>query len=355
MNPLAILTAATLFTGTLSWTNNSTPYLATNGDEILLSSSNIYLTFTNSGTIKNANGVVVTTATNSGVYSLLYQGWGYQQTVSVPSPATNLSAYAPGSLSCQFVTNTQARTNGFATPSTAEQIFSTQNWGTETFITNSAFWLSFAPQKTAIVVGHGTPPSGSVGASAISPMHLLNCTHTLYANGDTVFFVGTDGAILSRTIVDSITIGGSDIGILLLSSALPGTIHPFSLLPSNYAAYMTLQHPEIQYIGCNQTLQLFPVAGTYFENGSISFNVGAGWISSAWGYTVIGGDSGHPIMGLIGTNLVLVGHWTGPTYGPNYASYEPQINAAMHYLSTNYNVGSDYQITTQDLSAWPTY
>jgi len=41
------------------------------------------------------------------------------------------------------------------------------------------------------------------------------------------------------------------------------------------------------------------------------------------------------------------------TGGPNYASQIPAINQAMHLLSTNNHVHTDYQLTEFSLTNWP--
>jgi dihydroxyacetone kinase len=80
------------------------------------------------------------------------------------------------------------------------------------------------------------------------------------------------------------------------------------------------------------------------------------WVGTAFNRVPTGGDSGHPVAMLIGTNLVLCGHvYSSGTESPNYAEMIPAINAAMHFLSTNNVTGTDYQIQNADLSAFQTY
>lgn len=62
-------------------------------------------------------------------------------------------------------------------------------------------------------------------------------------------------------------------------------------------------------------------------------------------------------MLLINNQFVLVTHnYTGYQVGsgPNYAYQIDAINQTMHYLSTNNNVGTDYQLTQFSLTNWPT-
>src|SRR5262249_30102151 len=63
-----------------------------------------------------------------------------------------------------------------------------------------------------------------------------------------------------------------------------------------------------------------------------------------------------PEMLLIGNQLVLLSHdYTGGPdgTGPNYSLLVGAINQYMHYLSTNNNAGTDYQLTQLPLTNWP--
>ena len=366
MSPFDVICMAVVFTNGISCVTNYA--LSTNKDEIVGSPNSFSMT-NNPTPVKDMNDNVVSLVTNAGIYKLTSPlGWGYQQQLQIPTNQTVFLTYAPTSLSYHLITNLQARTNGFSDPSSAERMFSTQNWSTTNFIPNTGFWLSFAPQKTAIVVARGSPLTGSIGGSAVSKRHILSCAHSSYATNEALFFVDDNGSLVERTVIGrTLNVAGTDVAVFLLNSNLPDTIHPFSVLPTSYTNQMPLLVTKIQLVGCNQAKQMFPKLATNFF-GSCITNAGNGvvgwsgeqdtnplWLGTNWNVMVITGDSGHPIMMLVGTNLVMVSHWTYVNSGCNYAYYESSINSAMHFLSTNCNAGSDYQLSTFDLSAFPTY
>ena len=72
-----------------------------------------------------------------------------------------------------------------------------------------------------------------------------------------------------------------------------------------------------------------------------------------WNVAIRGGDSSGPERLLVKNQLVLTSHNTGVNAGPNYAYQLDAINQAMHYLSTNNNTGSDYQLTLFSITNWP--
>lgn len=359
MNILSIISTGLLFTNTILFTTNSSIGTATVRDEILGTQS--YLSLNLNKPIRDVNGNFVSVVTNAGEFAILSSvGWGYQQNLSIPSGVTSFNSYVPGSLSYGLVTNLQARTNGL-TPS-SEAMFSSANWVTTNFTPNANFWLKAAPQKTAIVIGEGNPLTGSIGGSAVSPRHVINCSHAQFGIGTTLVFVDDTGSSIVRSVIAVSQIAGTDISVELLNADLPSTIHPFTVLPLTFTNEMTLMHPNIQLVGCNQSKQMFPKLTWTFSafNSQITTFSSALWLGVAWNYSIIGGDSGHPLMIMVGTNLVLVSGWyeafgDGSELEDNYEFYESQINAAMHFLSTNNAVGSDYQLTTADLSGWPTY
>jgi hypothetical protein len=106
----------------------------------------------------------------------------------------------------------------------------------------------------------------------------------------------------------------------------------------------------------NQDLSLFSQPMTFgawgFVNWDSSKMVPFG-LATNWNVTLRGGDSSNPDMLLIGNQLVLVSHNYFAGGGPNYASQISSINAAMHQLSTNNHVRTDYQLTEFPLTNWP--
>lgn len=354
MNLAVFLAGTLLFTNTITYTINSSSGMAINKDSIFGTEN--YLSLTTQQPVLNASGQIVSTISSNSVYTLVSSdGWGYQQSVVLPAPTLALRSFVVGSLAYQTVTNLEQFTNGLS-PSTGEPMFSVANWTTTTFTPNPSFWLKKALERTAIVIAHNQ--NGQIGASAISPRHVISCSHATMANGTVLSFVDDTGTVVNRTILDQVTVPTMpDTQLYLLDSDLPVTVHPFSLLPLNYVSYLAnrTNQPATQLVGCNQDKWLFPKCWDSTIIDFVTADSSPLWLGTAWNITIRGGDSGHPIMMLVGNDLILLGSWSTASYGPNYTFYSSYINTAMHTLSVAHSLGSDYQITFYSLSAWPSY
>jgi hypothetical protein len=128
------------------------------------------------------------------------------------------------------------------------------------------------------------------------------------------------------------------------------------VLPTNYAGYLPTNGVSIiQGIGRNQHTRMFgqpmkltaPAVG-WNPNDTAPFG-----LTTNWNVTICCGDSSNPEMLLVGNQLVSVSHNFGSQVGPNYASQFTLVNQSMHYLSTNNNAATDYQLTPVSLSNWP--
>jgi hypothetical protein len=284
------------------------------------------------------------------------------------------SGLARGSLGYSLATNLFARTN-FSPSAKADFMFGTKDYSTIHFVRNPDFWLGLPPQLTAIVIGAGAGTNTGtrsylasdgttnqyIGGAAISPVHVVNCRHAPFVAGNVLLFVDRKGRPVLRTVVGNVDCGG-DINVSLLNRPLPSTIHPFALLPPDMTNYLPGAENSYVYsfVAQNQRQQIYPVKIGWFGDAKVNY-----WIFTClpdtshfptnWGYMPVAGDSGHPIMALVGTNLLLAGHWTSPASGPLYNAYYSNINLAMHWLSTNYSIGSDYHLATGDLSGFTYY
>ena len=288
--------------------------------------------------------------------------------------ASETPGLAAGSLGYSLATNLFAHTNA-SLSTQAEFLFSVKDYSAAHFVRNPRFWLGFPPQLTALVIGAGAGTNkptrsylasdGSVnqyiGGAAISPVHVINCGHAPFVAGNVLMFVDRNGRPVFRTVLGNAK-RYADINVCLLNSPLPLTIHPFALLPPNMTNYLSRGDNSYVYdfVAQNQSQEIYPVKIGWSGDAKAD-----AWIFTCfpdtsnfptnWAYMPLPGDSGHPIMALVGTNLLLAGHWTSPESGPLYNAYYLNINSAMHWLSTNYNIGSDYQLSTGDLSGFTDY
>ena len=78
-------------------------------------------------------------------------------------------------------------------------------------------------------------------------------------------------------------------------------------------------------------------------------------LGTNWNVTIRGGDSSNPALLLIGNQLVLITHNFHVNGGPSYARQLPLLNRAMHLLSTNHFLHTDYQLTEFPLTNWPAF
>lgn len=328
-----------LLNGGNNFTTNSITATSTNKDEILGSSTTYLAVNLDSMTVHDNFGNQINLITNSGTYILVSQdGRGYQTQVSPPTSGTHLNSYLPGSLGFGLVTNLQATTNG-----TSVSQFSAINWMTPSFTVNPNFFLAKAYEKNGTQIFNGLTNGlgGQIGASLISPIHIIQAAHAAYMTGRQILFQGDNGVKYFRTVVNYTNLPSTDIGVALLDSELPTNyVHPFSVLPVNYTNKITMQHPSVQLVLMDQSLDWHPVLSTSFSATTnavspleVVINSSALWVGTGFNRTPTGGDSGHPICMLNGTNFILISSLFSASGGNNYALYEAQINGMMHYLS----------------------
>jgi hypothetical protein len=372
----------------------------------VVSTNTLTATLTNLDEYAATTYYTIAVSTNTFESNTIYtaiapDGWGYQQAIVIPpSTSTNFNAL-PGSLAYSILTNAISFTNGLAHP-TNEQMFaaSIPLWSTGTatvwtnastasgtFARNANCWLSVSayPSLTAIVVLDDNDPAGILshggttnsygfcdGGAAISPRHVIGVGHSWYPPGTRLVFIDSLGNSVTNSVIAGIqSVAGTDIAISLLASDLPSSIVPFKVLPPDFGRWLptVTNHAQIPAIVCNQQQLLLPKiwAGSadplWGHSWSLFYNPA---FTSTWVPTnaldlytaqaggITGGDSGHPLMTIIGTNLVLLNLITYPGLGVSIAYNYDAVNAAMHQLSTNNGLSSDYQLTPADLSAYST-
>ena len=307
-----------------------------------------------------------------------------------------LFAQVLGDLSYNIRTNSIAQTNNWgANPlgnNGAESIFlinpclmqypdgspadvTSTNWSTtQPLVRNTNFWLHFAPEITAISERFATTVSGGANAYklngqagffAISPRHILTVDHMLGAgntNDQNLLFIDDRGSNVVRWLLGVVELSNVDLDVGILNADLPPTVHPFTVLPIGYTNYLPeLILPglrgQVQLVVCDQWRAVKPALWQMSAyNGLFQLvylnDDSATWLGTNGNRAHIGGDSGCPIMALVGTNLVCVSEYDAGAADPDDSYYIPDINAAMHYLSTQFNLGSDYQLTMYDLTGF---
>lgn len=217
-------------------------------------------------------------------------------------------------------------------------------------------WLSGVQGLSATPIGFSNVLNGQGLPTMISPRHYAGATH-MHPEGYLIAFLDTNNVICWRKTLQRVDVGG-DTSVGILDADLPPSVGFLPVLPANFTNYLpTTFSNAVQGIGMNQDMYLFGQPMTFgnaaFVNWDSSKTAPLG-LTTNWNVTIRVGDSSNPEMLLIGNQLVLVSHNAVVKGGPGYASQIPAINQAMHLLSTNNHVRTDYQLTEFPLTNWPT-
>jgi hypothetical protein len=218
-----------------------------------------------------------------------------------------------------------------------------------------ACWLNGVQGLSATSIGLSNLLSGQGLPTMVSPRHYLGASH-MHPEGYLLAFLDTNNVVYWRKILQRVDVGG-DTSAGILDADLPPSVGFLPVLPANFTNYLpTTVSNAVQGIGMNQDMFLFGEPMTFgnldFVNWDSHKTAPLG-LATNWNVTLRGGDSSNPAMLLIGNQLVLVSHNYVVRGGPNYASQIPAINQALHLLSTNNHVRTDYQLTEFPLTNWP--
>ena len=266
-------------------------------------------------------------------------------------------------------TNATTRTNGFADIYNATLVLS--NWtyasytnGNLPLLTNAVWstssWLSGMRGLSATCIGFSNGLGSKVLLTMVSPRHYLRAAH-VGPTADLIAFLGTNNVLYWRSSLQQVSFD-PDTTVGILDDELPSSVGYVPVLAPNFAAYLpTNGSSYVQGIGMNQFMRIFSQPMSFdkpdLQNSFVTWshiNLAPFGLTSDWNVELIGGDSSVPQRFLIGEQLVLAALPYGGGVGPNTAFNAAFINARMHYLSTNNNVGSDYQMTPFSLTNWPT-
>lgn len=185
----------------------------------------------------------------------------------------------------------------------------------------------------------------------ISPRHVIGANH--YAPASTLRFVAADGSVVSRNVTALQRVGVTDIIVGVLDSDVPAGVTFARLLPADFRSWLPSSD-------VNVPVRIPVAAGNQFRALRVMEWVGpTGGIASCevptvgsrppFGTATVTGDSGNPMLLLLGTSLppVMVTHFTGVGGGEAYADHLDGISAAMVALGGGYTAP-----TTIDLSGY---
>ena len=287
--------------------------------------------------------------------------------------STVYNSIVPTSTAGNIISQINGLISGLTPSTTTEDIYSATD-DTDHIYTRNPDVFTGNVNLTSI------PAAGLNGFSGIlvAPDIMINAWHTNYYNGypqnaiytnpylsEKIYFVDKNNNVYSSTIANEESIGGTDIAVLHLTTPMPPSITPADVFASttffHNISSAAITQEVIPAIVTNQSRTLGirllqsvkPIIGpdTYIVQLLASQNGVAppSWPYANWYYGVVNGDSGSPAFTIVNGTLVALGNWTGGDNMPDLSYYTSQINSIMTAL------GSSYQLTTVNLSGFPSY
>lgn len=272
--------------------------------------------------------------------------------------ATNVvAAVQPGSLAFHLATNAASHAAQLlGSREEMVEIHAPLAWFGPVWSHN--FWLKGVRGLSATCIGSTNHPGSGQGlVTMVSPRHYLCATH-MHPEDNMLVFLGADNSVNFRRTWQRVDVGG-DTSVGLLDAELPPAVGFLPVLPDNFTNYLPTDFSTfVQGIGMNQDLCLFSEPMNFAQPSRVCWSVlrsAAAGLGTNWNVPLRGGDSSNPVLLLVGNQLVLVSHNEIASGGPSYAAQIPAINRAMHLLSTNNQLKSDYQLTPFPLTHWPVF
>lgn len=262
---------------------------------------------------------------------------------------------------------------------TDQDLYSSQDHSNGTYVRNTSFFLhSTHTDALTCASPWNSRQANNRAGTAVTPQHVLVATHYALQVGDTIRFVTSDNTVITRTIVQTGNVlkgeASVDAGMALLDSALPSSITPCKIFPSNFSSYL----PASAITGSVSAYRLPLLALDQQEKGIVmdllhipeQINT-TGTAVTGDSYTtfstpelsdrirfneaIVSGDSGNPIFAVIGSELWLVSTFFGSTAGPAYNALTSELNAMINTLDTAQGISTGFTITEGDLSTFNTY
>jgi hypothetical protein len=244
------------------------------------------------------------------------------------------------------------------------------NMAANVFVKNPKNWAA-SVDLTCISVYNDRPDGYGTKfqTTAISPRHGIGPAHTSANIGTHYNWLASDGTTVTRTIIGK-TNAANDVEIYLFDSDLPATVTPARMLPPTWARFLdapveptnktiricipVIMPTQEACIYCNEAflIALNPAPQIFFRVPTTQLGLAFSNIKN--GHNGLwSGDSGDTAGMLINGGYVPIVEWhfggAGGS-GPFLPGYYSEINAAMHKLSADAHLTSDYQITPVDLT-----
>ena len=251
-------------------------------------------------------------------------------------------------------------------------IFSVLDHDNSNYVRNANCWVFDLPSVVAPFSVWNSRSGQRRAGNLITPQDISFTVHYQLLAGDVVRFVGIDGSVHDRTIVQTKIHPdwrpvSPDIAVGHLDSPLPSEVPFAKILPTNWKNYLPSQ-------GFDNTVYNYPGnypwplpafagnqkkeatlnewVGTIFQNNMITANqVPTNPLLSSYYRNKISGDSNSPGGLIVNEELVLIEQWStgGVGGGAELLLYKDDINQMLADL------GSNYTLTEADFSMFPTY
>lgn len=216
-----------------------------------------------------------------------------------------------------------------------------------------------APIDLTCLVAMNSYEYSKHGGILITRKHILVAYHFGYGIGTTVYFLGNDGIIVSRTITHtaSYTVGSVDLQVAQLDSDVPITITPASVLPTNFAQYISNGGTGIPVIsiinrvqgeGRVKQINIAEIKSSSLPNNYTIIGQSANSLRNPYYSTpnAQDQDSGNPTMMVLPGLTIALFAFHYPTNGP-----------ALHYFRTTVQGfldawGGGYTLTSANLAPY---
>lgn len=253
-----------------------------------------------------------------------------------------------------------------ANPATQQEVYTTL----DPYVRNTNFFLNGTHAEALTCASPwNSRQAGKRAGTAVTPRHAVLASHYPLSVGDTLRFIASDNTVVTKTVVQAARIFtsggvGTDAFMILLDSDLPVSITPCKIFPGGYEAYL----PSGATTAAAESLPL--LAMDFSENGIaldlIAESAGSTVPTMLFGAPtiphrlafydpIISGDSGNPILAVIGSEFWLLSTFYGAGSGPFYGGLVTELNAMIVTLDTLQNDLTGYTVTEGDLSSYTTY
>lgn len=242
-----------------------------------------------------------------------------------------------------------------ASATTLNAFLTRDDAGLGTYIRNPDFWAADLDWTGVSVY---CSENTFKGCTVISPEHVVYAAHSAIDGGE-VRFLASDGTVVSRTIVDSETIGAptggnEDFRIGSLNSALPGTVKVYKVPPADLYRWLTLDGRAVPCVRWDQERRAYVRdAWRVFGLNNLDDDNLTQWLVPtdpqrlAFDHAALGGDSGWPVFMVLDGEPILLSTIIGSAWqGNSTVDLGAEINTVIE-------ADRGYLLDELDLSAYP--